>query len=240
MVQTRGRSDDEVRRLKAVYSSYRSDERVGTRWAWGNAGNLASSAERVGALERILAAAGLLPLATRRILDVGCGAGRILADLLGWGASPASLHGIDLLPAQVERARRTFPGVDVREGNAEHLPFPDGAFDLVTLFTVFTSILDDEMQRNVAGEVRRVLRPGGSVVWYDFRYGNPYNPNVRGMPRRAIRALFPGFELHLRPVTVLPPLARRLGLATPVLYPALSRLPFLLTHWVGLLTKPAR
>ncbi len=233
-------SQDEVSRLKAVYSGYRADGRVGTRWAWGNAGNRAITAERTAVLARMLAGAGLLPLAGRTILDVGCGAGRGLGELLDWGATPASLYGIDLLPDLIERARRRFPGVHVLEGNAERLPFADDAVDVVTLYTVFTSIFDETMQRNVAGEVRRVLRPGGVVVWYDFRVGNPWNPNVHGMPRRAIGRLFPGFALLLRSVTVLPPLARRLGALTGVAYPLLAALPFVRTHYAGLLTKPPR
>jgi SAM-dependent methyltransferase len=223
-----------------VYAWYERDERVGTRWAGRNAGNRAIGRERVRVLQGVLRDHGLLPLAGRDILDVGCGAGRALAELLRWGASRDTLHGIDLLPVEVERARRTLPGVDVCEGNAEQLPFDDASFDVVTLFTVFTSILDDDMQRNVAREVHRVVRPGGSVAWYDFRVANPYNRNVRGMSRAAIRRLFPGWALDLRPLTLLPPLARRLGPATPVLYPALTRLPFLLTHYAGLVTRPPR
>ena len=122
--------------------------------------------------------------------------------------------------------------------NAEQLGFPDGAFDLVLLFTVFTSILDDRMARSVAREVERVLKPGGAVVWYDFRYDNPWNPNVRGMTKATIRSLFADFELKLQMVTLLPPLARRLGRATSILYPVLAAVPLLRTHYLGLLVKP--
>ena len=83
----------------------------------------------------------------------------------------------------------------------------------------------------------RVLRVGGGVLWYDFRFNNPANRNVRGMGRRSIIRLFPNFELRLQSLTLLPPLARRLGPLTSVLYPALARLPFLRTHWLGLLKQ---
>ena len=93
------------------------------------------------------------------------------------------------------------------------------------------------MAYNVAGEVHRVLKSGGAVVWYDFRYKNPWNPHTRPMPKQRIRQFFPDFEIHLHTVTLLPPLARRLGRLTPVLYPQLSAIPPLRTHHLGLLVK---
>jgi hypothetical protein len=107
------------------------------------------------------------------------------------------------------------------------------SLDMVLLFTVFSSILDHRMAENVATEVRRVLKPGGAVLWYDFRYDNPSNPHTRGMTKRHIRRLFPGFTLNLRTITSLPPLARRLGRATSWLYPVLAAGPFLRTHYAA-------
>jgi hypothetical protein len=100
-------------------------------------------------------------------------------------------------------------------------------------------VLDDAMARRLAAEACRVLRAGGAVLWYDFRFNNPRNSHVRGMKRAAVQKLFPGFRLELRTVTLAPPLARRLGPFTGLLYPALSCLPFLRTHYAGLLLKPA-
>jgi ubiquinone/menaquinone biosynthesis C-methylase UbiE len=118
------------------------------------------------------------------------------------------------------------------------LKFPDTSFDLVLLFTVFSSILDGQMAHNVACEVTRILQPGGAVLWYDFRYNNPRNPNVRGMTRHHIKILFPGFQMHLRTITLFPLVARRLHCLTPVLYPMLATILPLRTHYLGLLVKP--
>jgi ubiquinone/menaquinone biosynthesis C-methylase UbiE len=145
---------------------------------------------------------------------------------------------VDLVPEHVEAARRSFPEICFRTGNAEELDLPDACMDLVLLFMVFGSILDDQMAAQIAGEARRVLKPGGAVVWYDWRYPNPGNPHVRAIPRAMIRRLFPGFGLCLRSVTLLPPLARRLGRATPVLYPVLTKVPPLRAAYCGLLCKP--
>ena len=62
---------------------------------------------------------------------------------------------------------------------------------------------------------------------------------MRGLSRATVKGLFPGFEPRLRTVTLLPPLARRLGPLTGAMYPALASVPWLRTHYVGLLTKPS-
>jgi ubiquinone/menaquinone biosynthesis C-methylase UbiE len=140
-----------------------------------------------------------------------------------------------LLPERIAEVRQRCPDLHFQCANAEQLEFPEASFDLVLLFTVFSSILDGQMARNVACEVTRVLKPGGAVLWYDFRYDNPRNPNVRGMTRRHIGTLFPGFQMHLHTITLFPALARRLGHLTSLLYPVLAAMPPLRTHYLGLL-----
>jgi len=228
----------EVRRIAEVYRRYHESGAPQERWSEANPGNCAIRRERIRVLGDLLGTAGFLPLTDRRILEVGCGSGKVLASLTRWGAVPRNLFGVDLLPDRVEEARRTFAEIHFAQGNAERLELPDASFDLVMLFTVFSSILDEEMARNVAGEVRRVLKPGGAVVWYDFRYNNPRNASVRGMSRHAIRGYFPGYGFQLRTVTVLPPLVRRLGRSAGALYPALALPSLLRTHHLALLIKP--
>ena len=230
---------DEVLRLQRVYQGYADEGCSQSRWDETNPGNQAILRERDLAVRETLRDAGLLPLGARRILDVGCGSGRVLAGCLELGAVPENLHGIDLLSERIRNAQEKHPRMKFSVANAERIDFPDGTFDLVLLYTVFTSILDDRMARNVAGGVARVLKPGGSAVWYDFRFNNPRNPNVRGLSLSAVKGLFPGFEPRLRTVTLLPPLARRLGRLTSALYSLLAAVPLLRTHYVGLLTKPA-
>jgi SAM-dependent methyltransferase len=231
-------SDHEIARIRSVYRHYRESDAAKARWDGANRGNQAIVRERTRLLARMLRQADLLPLSRRRVLEVGCGVGQALAGLTEWGAVPEHLHGIDLLPDRIEEARRHFPAIHFETANAEELPFASGSFDLVLSFMVFTSILDDGMAHRVAAEVRRVLKPGGALVWYDFRYDNPRSPHVRGMGKASIQSLFSDFGLHLRTVTLLPPLARRLGRVTPLLYPMLASIPPLRTHYMGLLVKP--
>lgn len=229
---------DEVERIRRVYHEYGHSSIVQSRWTTANRGNQRIVSERAQVMADILHGHSCIPLGKRRVLDIGCGHGGVLASLLDLGAQPNNLYGIDLLPDRIEAARRAYPDIHFACGNAEHLDFPDACFDLVLLFTVLSSILDDGMAHNIAHEVRRVLKPSGAVLWYDFRYNNPWNPHVRGMTKSHIRQFFPDFEMHLRTITLLPPLARCLGRLTPVLYPVLAAIPPLRTHYLGLLIRP--
>ena len=228
----------EVERLTEVYREYRDRGWSETKWGIANKGNQAMLRERGHRLKELLQRSGFLPLDQRRILDVGCGTGEMLAGFQSWGARPENLFGVDLLPERIRGANERFPHISFQQVNAEVLPFPDGFFDLVSVFTVFSSILDQQMARNVSREVDRILRRRGAVIWYDFRLNNPFNRHVRGVPRKAVRTLFPEFDLHLVSITLLPPLARRLGELTDRLYTSLVSLAFLRSHYLGVLAKP--
>jgi SAM-dependent methyltransferase len=228
----------EVDRLKTVYREYGELGWRRTKWAVTNRGNQAIRRERERKLEQLLQRAGFLPLGHRRILDVGCGTGETLAGFEAWGAKPENLFGVDLLTDRIRCAKENFPELSFQEANAETLPFANGFFDLVAVFTVFTSILDPHMSRNLSREINRVLRSRGVVVWYDFRVNNPFNPQVRGILRKGIRKLFPEFHSCLVTITLIPPLARRWGCLTDLLYPCFASLPFLRSHYLGVLVKP--
>jgi ubiquinone/menaquinone biosynthesis C-methylase UbiE len=228
----------EVDRLERVYREY-ADRGFGqSKWSLANKGNQAIQEECRRKIRKNLQMTGFLPLDKRRILDVGCGTGERLAALADMGARPENLFGVDLIRDRISEARQKHPGITFQWGNAENLPFTDSAFDLVTVFTVLSSILSCEMASHVCLEINRVLRSGGAVIWYDFRVHNPWNRHVRGIPRHRIQRLFPDFKLHLESVSLLPPLARRLGRLTNLVYPPLNSIPFLRSHYLGVLTKP--
>lgn len=227
---------NEVERLKRVYQGYQ-EQSYTNLWSAENLGNQWIVRERMKDLQELLHQAHLLPLVEQRILDIGCGTGKVLSSLLAWGAKPELLYGVDLLPERIELAQQTYPDLHFQTSNAEQLPFDSAFFDMVMFFTVFSSILNPHMAQNVANEANRVLKPGGAIIWYDFRYRNPQNPNTQPMRIYDIQHLFPGFAYRLRTTTLLPPLVRRFKKLTPFLYPIIGALPFLRTHYVGLLIK---
>jgi ubiquinone/menaquinone biosynthesis C-methylase UbiE len=224
---------DEVERIRAVYTRWEPDYDI------HSLGFLTLLDERDVHLKRLLE--GLpKPLAHCKVLDVGCGYGGLL-DLLHSSGVPAnSLFGIDLLPHRITAARQRYPAYNFQEANAERIDFPDQWFDIVIVFTVFSSILDRAMARNVASSIARVLTRDGVVIWYDMRYPNPWNPNVKPMTKSRIQELFPSFEQQLKSLTVLPPVARHLGPGTNLLYPLLAKVPVLRSHYLGVLRAPGR
>lgn len=170
-------------------------------------------------------------LSGTRCLDVGCGAGDWLTTLRDWGAAPAALHGVDLLEDRIEAARAALPGADLRVGSGWALPFADASMDLVTANTVFSSILDPEARRALAGEMLRVLAPGGLVLVYDFWVSHPRNPDTVGVSRREVLRLFPSCSVTTRRLTLAPPLARPLARVWPAAARLLERAaPLLCTH----------
>ena len=98
------------------------------------------------------------------VLDVGCGTGMLSEQLLSVFPS-CHLAGIDLSPAMVERARARLAGrAEVREADAERLPFHDGVFDLVVCNDSFHHYPDPD---RAAFQMWRVLRKGGALVLGD-------------------------------------------------------------------------
>ena len=108
---------------------------------------------------------GLIPFAElegRDVLEIGCGTG-VHAQLLA--EAGARLSAVDLTPTAVELTRRRLElhglGADVREADAEHLPFPDASFDFVWSWGVIHHSAHTE---RVVHEIARVLRPGGRLA----------------------------------------------------------------------------
>lgn len=187
------------------------------------------------ALLEALARGDALPLDSKRILEVGCGRGNWLATFEEFGARRERLAGIDLDEARIREARIRIPGAELHAGDATRLPWPDGSFDLVFQSVVFTSILDAGVRATVAAEMRRVLTRDGAILWYDFAYNNPRNPNVRGIGASEISGLFPDCRIDLRRVTLAPPLARRLVPVSWFTAAALEYLRMFNTHHFGVI-----
>jgi SAM-dependent methyltransferase len=171
------------------------------------------------------------------LLEVGCGRGQWLATFEEFGVVRHNLAGIELDPDRHEFCARRFVGADIRCGDAARLPWPDDSFDVAFQATVFTSILDHSLKQSIAGEMLRVLRPGGCVLWYDFFVNNPRNPHVRGISRREIQELFAGCTVRLRRVTLAPPLARRLAAVSWNVARLLESVRLFNTHYLAVIRR---
>lgn len=212
---------------------------VGGRYARFNPEVIAGTQERQCALVSLLKTQGIADLAGLDVLEIGCGSGSNLQELLLLGAKPENLVGNELLPERAEQARHMLPlAVRLFPGDASALPFEEASFDIVYQSTVFSSILDDELQCRIAEAMWRWVRPGGGVLWYDFTFNNPSNPDVRGVPLRRVRELFPQGRISVRRVTLAPPISRRVVRVHPAMYGVFNALPLLRTHVLCFIQKP--
>jgi SAM-dependent methyltransferase len=183
---------------------------------------------------------GRRDLGALRLTEVGCGSGGNLLELLRLGFGAAHLTGIELLPERFAQACEALPqALTLMQGDASVAPIAAGSQDLVLQSTVFSSLLDGAFQQQLAAAMWRWLRPGGAVLWYDFTFDNPRNPDVRGVPLARVRELFPEGRIDARRVTLAPPLARMVCTSHPSLYTLLNALPLLRTHLLAWIEKPA-
>jgi SAM-dependent methyltransferase len=228
----------EAERIASAYRT-RAAERLDSSYSLFRDDYLFLIQSRERAFIRLLKAEKLTFLPEKRIVDVGCGVGDMLRNLLRYGARPTNLSGVDLISEHIATASALLPPVDLRCTDGQTLPYGDATFDIVMQFTVFTSILDAQMKRRLALEMIRVLRAGGVVVWYDFRFNNPKNPDVRGVRAREIRTLFPDCDIRLHHTTLAPPVVKLLAPRAWMLCQILERIPLLCTHYMGVIRKPS-
>lgn len=220
---------DELAAIRERYS--RRAAMPADRYSRFNPEVLARVHERQRTMIALLAMQGIRSLEGLDVIEVGCGNGGNLLEFLEFGAEPQRLVGNELLADRVDHARRLLPeAVRLFPGDASTLPFGEGSFDIVYQSTVFSSILDDELQAEVAAAMWRWVRPGGGVLWYDFTFDNPFNRDVRGVPLTRIRGLFPGARISARRVTLAPPISRRVARVHPALYGVFNSMPLLRTH----------
>ena len=132
-----------------------------------------------------------------RALDVGCGDGRLTAEL-----EAAEMTCADVSEVALERARRRLP--DARFVQLEPdapLPFADGDFELVLIAETLEHVRDVQL---LLSEARRVLRPGGTLALTTpatgplMRAPDPLSPHLRFFTRQSLSQLLDelGFDVR--------------------------------------------
>uniref|UniRef100_A0A7V4G9B6 Class I SAM-dependent methyltransferase n=1 Tax=Desulfobacca acetoxidans TaxID=60893 RepID=A0A7V4G9B6_9BACT len=228
--KSQARLDAETARIREAYAR----RQCGELYSWFNPAHLFIMQERERRVLGLFKKLGLTRLSGLNILEVGCGEGNWLMELVKWGARPERLTGVDILPDRLTLARRVAaPGVGLVLANGVSLPFPAGIFDIVLQSMAFTSILDPAMKQAVAREMLRVVKPSGLILWYDYFVDNPWNPDVKGVRKGEIRRLFPGCRVEVKRITLAPPLARLLAPYSYLLCYLLEKLRVLNTHYLG-------
>jgi len=226
----------EQERIKHVYRQWHGGTAL-ERYAWHRPEVVSQTSARARVLARLLSATVGADLSALRVIDVGCGGGGFLRQLIDWGALPAHLTGTELQQDRLDQAgAHTAPGVRWHLGPLAD--FPDNSADLVSAHTVFSSILDEDMRRALAAEMWRVLRPGGWTMIFDFRYDNPRNANVRKVSDVELLRFWPAERRHYRTLILAPPLSRAMT-RLPWLLPELleTLVPLLRSHFIYMAQK---
>ncbi len=106
-----------------------------------------------------------------KLLDVGCGPGRLTLAAQRWVGPTGEAQGIDPAPEMIAAARRNAAQAGLaakfQVGLVEALPFPEATFDVVVSRLVMHHLSGDLKQRGLS-EMRRVLKPGGLCLAVDF------------------------------------------------------------------------
>jgi SAM-dependent methyltransferase len=226
--------------IESIENRYqrRSAECYADRYSPLNPYVVMSELEKDRELARLFASGLKSRISRSSLLEIGCGYGSNLLRFLRFGFAPENLVGNDLLPDRILTARRVLPtAISLFQGDATTLDFDGRRFDVVCLFTVLSSILDDDFQSRLATTAWSHVKSGGAVLLYDFVYNNPSNPDVRGVSTSRIQQLFPGAKPRIHRVTLAPPIGRRVTKLWTGCYSLFNAIPLLRSHVLVWLEK---
>lgn len=99
-----------------------------------------------------------------KILDAGCGAGRIINYLIGKGVPTSNIFGQDISPEMIKMARKKFSGITFIQGNITKTELRDNSIDLITC-TMVIHDLDREDFKRTLGNFYRLLKKGGLLFY---------------------------------------------------------------------------
>lgn len=153
-----------------------------------------------------------------RLLDIGCGRGRVL----GWyhAAGIRSIEAIELIQNRAQQAAELQPFAKIRQASMDQLPYADKTFDVVSQVLSFSSCLDEELKRRASKEMLRVLKPGGRILWADLRPGKGMRNYLKGINVKDLRSYFPDCEIESR---IMGPIPWYLGVWTSLVNQGIVR-----------------
>jgi SAM-dependent methyltransferase len=227
--------NEKERILKEYYR--RKIEIPGDRYAIWNPSALHTKHSKERCAIEMLHKYGAFPSADTPCLEVGYGSLGWLGTLISWGVREELLHGIELDHQRAAVAKSILPLAKLEIGDASNMPFSAEQFELVIVSTVLTSVLEQDMRKSIAAEIVRVLKKGGSLIYYDFAFNNPQNPNVKGIRKKELLSLFKGLKGEVRKSTLAPPISRLVAPRSLILASFLESMSFLRTHLMAVLKK---
>ena len=218
-------------RIETVYNGYLNNKKVINKWSEKNIGNQISIKDRNSKVKDLFIKNNL-DIKNAKILDLGCASGNFINSLLNIGIRKKNITGIDIRKNSIKNAKKRFPEIRFELMDARKLEYSDNTFDCIIIFTLFSSVLKSLDRKKIAEEAKRVLKSTGFIIFYDVRMNNPFNKNIIGMNKKELSRIFYDMKFVCARITLIPPIARNLGIATSMLYPILCKLPFLNSHYI--------
>lgn len=169
-----------------------------------------------------------------KLIEIGAGTGNNLLFFHRLGIPFNNIVGNELLEDRAKFLKQNIEAIHVDIGDATELSYNE-EFDIVFQSTVFTSILDTEIKEKLATKMWEMTKKDGFILWYDFKYNNPSNKDVKGVGKSEIRELFPNNKgIDFYNVTLAPPIGRLIGKAYNIVN---FLFPFLRTHLLAVIKK---
>nr|HMN25759.1 class I SAM-dependent methyltransferase [Ignavibacteriaceae bacterium] len=208
------------------------------RYSFLQPATILSEQEKERALVKWIKANNIFPLEDKTILEIGCGNGNNILTFLKFGFDPVNIYANELLEERYLIAKKKIPQeIHLIKGNALDIEVPNNKFDIVYQSMVFSSILDKNFKKDLAVKLYDLTKPGGGILWYDFIYNNPRNPDVKGVKLNEIKELFDINPSFIKKITLAPPIARIVSKVHPFFYTLFNSTYIFRTHLLVWLKK---
>ena len=166
-----GNLDSEIDKMKQEYAEVVEKPQAGSDFRFGLFFDYTRYCihQRESVVSRLLLSAGLKleNIQYKQFLDIGCGDGNTLRDWVRFGTRPTNCFGIDVIEERISEAKSISPNMSFVCGDAKALPYKDGQFDIITLYTILSSVKSEESQKQILKEAKRVLSPHGFILVYE-------------------------------------------------------------------------
>ncbi|MEE9442257.1 MAG: class I SAM-dependent methyltransferase [candidate division Zixibacteria bacterium] len=213
---------------------YNSRKDIDDRYSLTKPGNKYNYKNLYNGIEDLLLSA-FSDLSEVKFLEVGCGELFWPEVFMEIGCRSENCFGTDILHQRMVKGREKGRHTAAVTSSVLELPFKSDSFDLICQLTLMTSISEDADRDMAVEEMLRVLKPGGYILWYDFRYNNPKNPYTRAIGKNELHELFAPLPVQLKTITVFPPLARKMPAAGVPLLKFINLFSMLRTHYLALI-----
>ena len=191
---------NEILRLKTIYREKDSSSEYLRQYRAFEPLECGYRCQQIRCLSDMLYSKGYRDLSGLRILDVGCGTGRLLGDFIGMGGNSESMFGVDIMLSRLVKAIDRYPSMNFILIDGADLPFESISFDLLVQSVVFSSIGLPGLRKKLAAEMVRVTKPGGFIWWWDMVQTLP----EAGNQSITLNELFPNLPILSKQISWLP------------------------------------